>query len=168
MRANFLLLLLLFIKGVTSSAQDYQSTLLNIGDSAPPLRVREWLKGEPVQRFEKGKVYVVEFWATWCVPCKAAMPHLSALATKFKDRFTILGIDSYEKKLTSIKDVKAFVDSMGNRMDYNVAAEDSNFMETDWLDASGEQGIPKSFVVNTEGRLAWIGHPKTLMKCCLK
>jgi hypothetical protein len=47
-------------------------------------------------------------------------------------------------------------------MDYEVAAEDSNFMEADWLEASGEQGIPKSFVINADGKLAWIGHPRFL------
>jgi thiol-disulfide isomerase/thioredoxin len=164
MQANFLLLLLLSIIGVKSNAQDYQSTLLNIGDSAPPLRVLEWLKGEPVQRFEKGKVYVVEFWATWCKPCKAAMPHLSALAVEYRDRAVIVGIDIYEKKTTSMQKVKAFVDSMGSRMDYTVATEDSNFTIADWLEATGEKnnGIPNTFVVDGEGRLAWIGHPKDL------
>ncbi len=164
MRANFLLLLLLFIIGVTSSAQDDQSTLLNIDDQAPPLRVREWLKGAPIQKFEKGKVYVVEFWATWCKPCKAAMPHLSALAEKYRDKVTILGIDIYEKKTTSIEKVKAFVDSMGHQMDYSVMVEDSNFTVADWLEATSEKknGIPNTFVVDAEGRLAWIGHPKDL------
>src|SRR5438874_477646 len=164
MRSNFQLLLLLCIIAVTTHAQNDQSPSLNIGDPAPALRVREWIKGTPVQRFEKGTVYVVEFWATWCKPCKAAMPHLSALAGEYKDRVTILGIDIYEQKTTSPEKVKAFVDSMGQRMDYHVAAEDSNFMVAGWLDASGEQimGIPRTFVVNAEGRLAWIGHPKDL------
>jgi thiol-disulfide isomerase/thioredoxin len=109
-------------------------------------------------------VYVVEFWATWCGPCKAEMPHLSALAREYKDKATIVGIDVYEKKTTSMDKVQAFVDGMGNRMDYDVAVEDSNFMAAGWLDASGEQvkGIPRSCVVNAEGRLAWIGHPSKL------
>src|SRR5664279_4900575 len=162
MRYNFQLLLLLCIIAVTTHAQIGQSPSLNIGDPAPPLRVRVWLKGSPVQRFEKGNVYVLEFWATWCKPCIAAMPHLSALAVEYKDRVTIVGVDIYEKKTTSLEKVKAFVDSMGHRMDYHVAAEDSNLMVVDWFDASGEQGIPKSFVVNAEGRLAWIGNPKGL------
>ncbi len=161
---NFQLLLLLCVIAVTAHAQNEQSPSLNIGDPAPPLRVREWLKGTPVQRFEKGHVYVLEFWATWCRPCKAAMPHLSALAREYKDRVTILGIDVMEMKNTSREKVKAFVDSMGPRMDYLVAAEDSNFMVAGWLVASGEQimGIPRTIVVNAEGRLAWMGHPKDL------
>ena len=162
MRSNFQLLLLLCIVTATTHAQNDLPPSLNIGDPAPPLRVRSWLKGTPVQRFEKGTVYVVEFWATWCRPCIAAMPHLSALARKYKDKVTIIGIDIYEKKTTSLEKVKAFVDSIGHLMDYHVAAEDSNFTVNDWIDASGEAGVPNSFVVNKEGRLAWIGGPQQL------
>jgi len=86
---------------------------------------------------------VVEFWATWCKPCIAAMPHLSALAAEYKDKVTIIGIDIKEMKTTSIQKVKAFVDSMGFRMDYHVAAEESNFMASSWIDASGEQTCKK-------------------------
>ncbi|MEO7490098.1 MAG: TlpA disulfide reductase family protein [Ferruginibacter sp.] len=164
MRLNFQLLLFLLIIAVTTKAQIDQFSLLNIGDQAPPLRVRDWIKGEPVQRFEKGHVYVLEFWATWCKPCIAAMPHLSILAGEYKDRVSILGIDIYEKKTTSIEKIKAFVDSMGHRMDYNIATEDSNLTVADWLEATGEKnnGIPNTFVVDPEGRLAWIGRPKDL------
>jgi thiol-disulfide isomerase/thioredoxin len=155
-------LLLLCIITITAHAQEASSVSLNIGDSAPPLRVRGWLKGTPVGRFEKGRVYVVEFWATWCRPCIAGMPHLSALANEYKDRVTFLSIDVYENKTTSPAKIRAFVDSMGKRMDYAVAAEEGNFMATGWLDASGDKGIPKAFVVNAEGRIAWIGHPTRL------
>ncbi len=164
MRLN--LLLLLICMAVTTHAQNDHPISLDFGDSAPLLRVREWIKGTPVQRFEKGKAYVVEFWATWCKPCIAAMPHLSALAREYNERITFLGINVYEnihkKETPSIEKVKAFVDSMGKQMDYHVAAEDSNFMATGWLYASGEEGIPTSFVVNAEGRIAWIGQIKEL------
>lgn len=160
-------LLLLCVISVTTSAQDILSPSLSIGDPAPPLRVGEWLKGEPIYQFMKGKVYVVEFWATWCAPCKAAMPHLSNLAREYKNKIIVIGVDIMEDKSTSLKKVKAFVDSMGLRMDYTVAIQDSNFMQMDWLDASNGQwksGIPRTFVVNEEGNLAWIGHPSKLSK----
>jgi len=92
------------------------------------------------------------------------MTHLSALTGEYKDRVFILGIDIYKEKTTSMEKVKAFVDGMWHRMDYHVAPEDSNFMVASWLDASGEKvkGIPRSFVVNAEGRVSWIGYPKGL------
>ncbi len=163
-RSNFQLLQMLCMIAVNTHAQDEQSPFLNIGDPAPPLRVREWLKGTPVQRFEKGHVYVLEFWATWCAPCKAAMPHLSALAREYKDRVTILGIDVMEMKNTSREKVKAFVDSMGPGWIIWWPQRIAIFKAADWLVASGEQimGIPRTIVVNAEGRLAWMGHPKYL------
>ena len=140
-----------------------QITSVTIGDTAPPLFIRDWIKGTPILKFEKGKVYVVEFWASWCAPCKAAIPHLSVLADKYKDKVAVLGIDVLENKSTSMQKIKSFVDSMGDRMNYYVATEESNLMETGWLNASGDGlGIPKTFIVNAEGKLAWIGHPKDL------
>lgn len=38
---------------------------LTIGSSAPPLKIAKWIKGTPIDGFEKGKVYVLEFWASW-------------------------------------------------------------------------------------------------------
>ncbi len=145
-------------------AQDEPSPSLNIGDAAPALRVQGWVKGEPVERFEKGRVYVLEFWATWCRPCIAAMPHLSALAGEYKDKVTVLGIDVYQSKTLSLGKIRAFVDNMGSRMDFRVAAEDSDLMVRGWLMDTGEKmhGIPRTMVVDGEGRLAWMGYPTEL------
>lgn len=156
MRSKFQLLLLLCIVAVTAHAQNDQPPSLNIGDPAPPLRVHEWLKGKPIQGFKKGKVYVVEFWATWCGYCKEEMPRLSALARKYKGKVTVIGMNMDERKTAS--KVKPFVDSMAHWMNYKVAVQDSNFMEVNWFDAARESGLPTSFVVDAEGRLAWIGY----------
>ena len=151
---------------VTTNGQGTQPAL-NIGDPAPSLDVRAWLKGTPVRGFEKGMVYVVEFWATWCGPCIAEMPHLSVVAGKYKKTVVVMGIDVMEKD-TSMTRLTAFVDRMGNAMDYSVATEDGNSMTTRWLNASGETGIPFAFVVNQEGRIAWIGHPHDLDEALTK
>ncbi|HSU29555.1 MAG TPA: TlpA disulfide reductase family protein [Chitinophagaceae bacterium] len=162
MRLHTRLLLLLSIIAGTTHAQNDRSASLNIGDPFPPIQVRDWLKGKPFQSFEKGQVYVLEFWATWCHPCIAFMPHLSALANEYKDKLTILGIDIYEEKSSSLEKVKAFVDSMGKRMDYVVATMDSSFTGLGWCKALKSEGIPLTLILDTEGRLAWIGHPKDM------
>ena len=161
---NIQLLLGLCLVTLSVDAQNDQPPSLHIGDPAPSLTIGEWLKGRPVERFEPGNVYVLEFWATWCVPCKAAIPRLSVLAAKYKDKVTIIGVDVMELRTTSMERRRRFVDSMGKQMDYTVAAEDSNLMERNWFYASGAQkhGIPKSFVVDMKGRLAWIGEPSAL------
>ncbi|MDP9046726.1 MAG: TlpA family protein disulfide reductase [Bacteroidota bacterium] len=146
-------------------AKSDTSAKFNIGDAAPPLRVREWVKGMPVKNFENAKVYVVDFWATWCGPCMAAMPHLSGLARKYRGKVSFSAIDVYESrgtKIASIAQLKALVEQMGRRMDFNVAAEDTNFTVHDWLDACGVNSIPTTFVIDRQGTVAWIGRPNSL------
>lgn len=161
MRFHISFVIVLCLATIVAHSQKFSAPLVNIGDPTPLLRVHNWIKGTPVNVFEKGKIYVVEFWATWCTPCRADMPHLSALARKYKDSVTVLGIDIYEAKTTTLNKIKAFVDSMGQHMDYNVAVADTNYTENDWLIETGEinMGIPRTFIVDREGRLAWMGHP---------
>lgn len=149
--------------GLTATLSHAGGKLLNIGDAAPPMKVGKWLKGTPVPGFEKGKVYVVEFWATWCGPCKAAMPHLSELAKKYQGQVTFSGVSVWERGDNVAKQVESFVKSAGDRMSYNVAADTADSaMANTWLRAAGESGIPCSFIVGKDGKIAWIGHPMKL------
>lgn len=139
------------------------SGYLNIGDPAPPLTVQKWVKGQPADRLTKGKVYVVEFWATWCGPCKENIPRLTDLAKKYAGQATIAGIDIWER--TDAGDTKyadrvaAFVKSQGTRMDYLVGMDDAKAtIANAWMKAAGEGGIPMSFVIGRDGHIAWMGH----------
>ena len=70
---------------------------LEIGDPAPALNVAEWIKGPPAVLAEgKGKtVYVIEFWATWCGPCRMSIPHLTELQAKYKGKgVVIIGVSN--------------------------------------------------------------------------
>lgn len=146
-----------------------QSPTLGIGSPAPALQVK-WIKGEPVSSFDNGKIYILEFWATWCGPCRAAMPHLSELARANSGKVVVVGVNVFER---GSKDkayeshypaVKAFVDKMGNDMDYRVAMDlNDRPMAKQWMAAAGQEGIPASFVVK-DGRILWVGHPGGLDK----
>src|SRR5262245_48165741 len=83
-------------KPETTAARPQKSgPTLTIGDKAPALAIEKWVKGTPVESFQNGKVYVVEFWATWCSPCVAGMPHLTELQKKFKAKgVTVIGCTS--------------------------------------------------------------------------
>jgi len=162
MKLKILFLYSLCFAGLRAKAQHDVLITHHIGDSALPLRVKEWIKGAPIDSFEKGKVYVLDFWATWCGPCVAAMPHLSALALQYKDKATFAAIDVKESLGNLIKndtEIKAFVDQMGSKMNVNVALEDTNATERNWRDAYQINSIPTTFVIDGRGRVAWIGHP---------
>lgn len=148
-----------------AGVQTNKAAVCKLGDPAPLLRVGEWIKGSPVLSFEKGKVYVVDFWATWCGPCIAAMPHLSGLVRKYKGRVTFSAVSVLEDRGTrgaTIEKLKAFVSGMGRKMEVNVAAEDTGFTVHDWLRDFDMEYIPATFVINEEGRVSWFGHPRSL------
>lgn len=137
---------------------------LKVGDAAPPLQVGKWIKGDPVAALEPGKVYVLEFWATWCGPCVHAIPHVSELQQK-KPEVTFIGVNVWEN---APEKVQEFVDRMGDKMSYRVvlddlaAGADEGAMAIHWLKAAGENGIPSTFVVGKDGKILWIGHPMEL------
>jgi thiol-disulfide isomerase/thioredoxin len=144
---------------------------LKIGDDAPALKVGSWVQGEAVKELSKENVYVVEFWATWCGPCVATIPHLDELHEELKDKGVVfIGQNCFER---DEEKVKPFVEKMGEKMSYRVAMddkseEDKGYMAVNWMQAAEQPGIPCAFVVSKDGKIAWIGHPGTLKAEMLK
>jgi len=138
---------------------------LKIGDPAPPLQVGKWIQGEPVNGFDTNHIYIVEFWATWCGPCRESIPHMNALWQKFKDKGVIvIGQDLWDTD----RDVSPFVKRMGAQMTYRVALDDKSqdpdgFVATRWWKRKvNNHTIPHAFVINRQGRIVWSGHPMEL------
>ena len=125
-----------------------------LGDPAPELDIAKWVKGEPVKVSGGDKnIYVVEFWATWCPPCRTSIPHLTEIQKRFKDQnVTIIGVTNEKEPV-----VKPFVDDLGDKMDYRVAI-DGGATGKGYMKAFGVNGIPHAFIVQ-EKKIIWHGHP---------
>lgn len=138
---------------------------LGVGDPAPKLEVGRWLQGAAVKEFAGDRVYLVEFWATWCGPCVASIPHLNELHERYRDKgLVVIGQNVFEQDDSK---VPAFVQGMAGKMSYRVALDDKSDggrgrMAQNWLAAAGQNGIPCAFLVDKRGRVAWIGHPTSL------
>ncbi len=147
---------------LVSTARAEDEATLRIGDPAPSLVVAEWVKGSPVQAFEPGQAYLIEFWATWCGPCIASMPHLSELQRTYRDDgLTIIGMTSVDKS-NSLEKVHEMVEAKGDGMDYSVAWDVERQTNTAYMTAAKQRGIPTGFLIDQAGKVAWIGHPMQL------
>jgi thiol-disulfide isomerase/thioredoxin len=133
---------------------------LMVGDKAPPIAIAEWLKGSEVKALEAGRVYVVEFWATWCGPCIAAFPHLSQLQKEYADKgLTVIGVTGADTRGNTLEKARAMVTDKADKMAYTVAWDTERKTTEAWMSAAGRRGIPCSFVIDKQGRVAFIGHP---------
>lgn len=134
-----------------------------VGKAPPAITVAGWVKGEPLERFEPGVVYVVDFWATWCGPCKAAIPHLTKLQQDHQGKVEVIGVSISERQADPedtayIERVRTFVEGQGDRMGYRVAVDTKDKqMHAAWFKPAGTGGIPTAYVIDGKGIVAWVG-----------
>lgn len=148
-----------------------QQARLTIGDPAPALAVSDWVKGDPVEVKLAGDVQqpeqdviVLEFWATWCGPCVAAIPHVTEMQQTYKDKgVRIVGVTAHDDNNT-LEMVEDFVKEQGDAMAYAVAFDNDRTAYKAYMKAAGQNGIPTTFILDRSGRVAWIGHPMNMDK----
>ena len=122
-----------------------------LGEVPPAFAAESWInwKGDqpPTPEFLRGKVVVVEFWATWCGPCIAGIPHLNEIHEKHaKDGLVLLSLTDQSRA-----HVEEFVKQKDMRYTVGVKSQTA--------DAYGVSGIPAAFVIGRDGKLLWSGHP---------
>lgn len=170
---------------------------LGVGDVAPPLDIAHWYSlGEgqtaEVSDFEAGQIYVVEFWATWCAPCIASMPHLAELAEAYHDRGVRVVSVSNEDPETVTQFLKRPVrgtakpqaSAAGNESAgggeleqtqseltygeltaaYALTTDPDGSVFRDYLEAGRRRGIPYAYIVGKDGLIEWSGTPLELDK----
>ena len=139
---------------------------LKLGDPAPALQLAEWLQGGPITLAEgKGsKVYVVEFWATWCPPCRVTIPHLTELYKKYKDQ----GLEVVSKTEEEPEYIKTFLIEQGDKMAYPVAIDRDQLTTVAYMLGVNVNTIPHAFVIDSNGKLVWHCNPLSGLEDAVK
>jgi thiol-disulfide isomerase/thioredoxin len=123
------------------------------GQRAPQIIVDQWLTSEPDTH---GKFVLVDFWATWCGPCRAAIPELNNYSAKYKDRLVVIGLsDETADAVRKMSDP---------HIDYAVGVDPQKRTSQD-LQVSG---IPHTLLIDPRGIVRYEGHPAYLSESALQ
>jgi thiol-disulfide isomerase/thioredoxin len=116
-----------------------------------------------VAHFEKGKVYVLDFWATWCGGCIASFHHISTIADKYKGRVSFTSVDTYEefedlKGKDPSSAIKDFLNTPpGEKLTLPVCVDGpTRGMWDAWIKTIRRNGLPTTYVIDQEGKIAWV------------
>lgn len=115
-----------------------------IGQKPPKFVVEKWLTPAPGTQ---GKFVLIDFWATWCGPCRQSIPDLNNLHAKFKDQIVFIGLsDESEDAVRKMKSPK---------IEYSIAIDTSAQMKS----AMEVRGIPHAIILDPNGIVRYEGHP---------
>ena len=116
-----------------------------VGDAAPEFALKDLAGTEVTLASLKGKVVLLDFWATWCGPCKMAMPTIQKLHEEYASKgVAILGVNTWEKKADA---AKAYMES--KKFTYPCLLDGDKLAES-----YGIRGIPTLVVIGKDGKLA--------------
>lgn len=122
----------------------------NVGTPLPPLKVNFVGKDPNLA----GKPLIVEFWATWCGPCRQSIPHLNELYNKYKPK----GLEAVGITDEDSATVRAFTKDVP--IDYIVGLDRGGKFSKNF----GIEGIPHALLVDKAGKIIWEGHPMQLQE----
>lgn len=140
---------------VMQSLQRKQKQLRLQGEAAPEITVSKWIEQSPVKISGlRGRVVLLDFWATWCAPCLRAFPHLREWQEKYKDRgLVILGITKYYghgngREMTPAEEL-GFLERFKKQYDltYGVAVTETDTNHHNY----GITAIPTAVLIDRQG-----------------
>ena len=98
----------------------------------------------------KGKVILVNFWATWCPPCRKELPDLSKISTELKDKnFVMIGVSVDDNKEVLEKFLQA------NKLPYTIVFEPTSELVNKYMEAAGQNQnvVPQTYIIDKNGKV---------------
>ncbi len=124
-----------------------------VGQMAPDFALPD-LEGQTVRLSSlRGCVVILEFWASWCGPCRATLPKVLSLAEKYKDKgVKVVGVSLDYRA----EEAQRFLDQLGARL---LTVWGSYWEARQVAEKYGVTGIPRTFVLDRQGVIRFVGHP---------
>jgi cytochrome c biogenesis protein CcmG/thiol:disulfide interchange protein DsbE len=141
-KSMFLIVFLFSLSIFAQKKQLWAKSFLN--EKAPELVVEEWISEQPDT---KGKFILIDFWATWCGPCRKAIPELNVFQEKFKDNLVIIGISDQSKEKV--------INFNSPKIEYYNAIDTKKILNNLYE----VKGIPHCVLIDPKGIVRWEGYP---------
>jgi len=135
-----------------NQAQAAVPAVFGKGSPAPDFTLNKINGGELQLSSLRGKAVILDFWDTWCPPCRKALPHLQELSETYSDDLVVVGVAMGREGLGK---VRSFTQAQGLTFEMVLFNNDMNLIK----DFGGIQSIPTTFLIDQDGvvREKWVG-----------